>query len=147
MRAVSLLIFFGWFHCCFWQHFHPSTAEPRPFLSIEVKAHNGSVTITIPRSFRGQLTLHTDNGRVLLSPALAPRAATLSTVNGTHTYFVGERPKSGKWHTGGSEDGEEVDGVIGSSKHGSVKVSYGDEDANCAKGPGVFSSLFKAMGF
>jgi hypothetical protein len=129
------------------QHLHPSMVEPRPFFSIEVRAHNGSVTITIPRSFRGQLTLHTDNGRVHLSPALAPRAATLSTVNGTHTYFVGERPSNGKWHTGGSEDGEEVDGLIGSSKNGSLKVSYDDEDVNGTKGPGVFSSLFKAMGF
>jgi hypothetical protein len=121
--------------------------EPRPFLSIEVRAHNGSVTITIPRSFRGQLTLHTDNGRVNLSSSLAPRAATLSSHDGTHTYFVGERPSCGIWHTGGSEDGEEVDGVIGSSKNGSVKVSYDDEDASGTKGPGVFSSLFKAMGF
>ena len=53
------------------------------------------------------------------------------------------------WHTGEGEDGEEVDGVIGSSKHGSVKVSYDDEIENtsCTKGPGVLSSLFKAIGF
>jgi hypothetical protein len=83
---------------------------------------------------------------VLLSSALAPRAATLSvTVDGTHSYFVGERPSSGKWHTGTSEDGEEVDGVIGSSKNGSVRVSYDDEDASGTKGPGVLSTLFKAM--
>ena len=100
--------------------------------------------ITIPRSFRGQLTLHSDNGHVALSSVLAPRAAMLSTVNGTHTYFVGERPNCGKWHTGGSGDGEEVDGVIGSSKNGSVKVSYDDEGT---KGAGVFSSFFKAIGF
>jgi hypothetical protein len=125
-------------------HLHPSTVEPRPFLNIDVKAHNGSVAITIPRSFRGQLTLHSDNGRVHLSSALAPRAATLSTLNGTHTYFVGERPSGGMWHTGGSEDGEEVDGVVGSSKNGSVKVSYDDEDASST---GVLGSLFKAMGF
>ena len=127
-----------------WQHLHPSTVEPRPFLNIDVKAHNGSVAITIPRSFRGQLTLHSDNGRVHLSSALAPRAATLSSLNGTHTYFVGERPSGGMWHTGGSEDGEEVDGVVGSSKNGSVKVSYDDEDAS---GTGVLGSFFKAMGF
>ena len=48
------------------------------------------------------------------------------------------------WHTGGSDDGEEVDGVVGSSKNGSVKVSYDDEDASST---GVLGSLFKAMGF
>jgi hypothetical protein len=127
------------------QHIHPRTVEPRPFLNIEVRAHNGSITVTIPRSFRGQLTLHTDNGHVHLSPSLAPRAAWLSAVNATHTYFVGERPGCGKWHTGESEDGDEVDGLIASSKNGSIKVSYDEE--NVTKGPGVLSSLFKAMGF
>jgi hypothetical protein len=93
------------------------------------------------------MTLHTDNGSVQLSRTLAPRAASLSVLNGTHTYFVGERPSCGKWHTGASEDGDEVDGLIASSKNGSVRVSYDDEDADCTKGSGVLSSLFKAMGF
>jgi hypothetical protein len=128
-------------------HLHPRMVEPRPLLNIEVKSHNGSITTTIPRSFRGQLTLHSDNGRVLLSPALAPRASSLSTVNGTHTYFVGQRPSNGRWHTGGSEDGDEVDGLIASSKNGSIRVSYDDEDVSSIRGPGVLSSLFKAMGF
>ncbi len=121
--------------------------EPRPYLNIEVRAHNGAITVTIPRSFRGQLTLRTDNGRVHLSPTLSPRAASLSALNGTHTYFVGERPSDGKWHTGESEDGDEVDGLIASSKNGSIRVSYDDEDVSCTKGPGVLSSIFKAMGF
>jgi hypothetical protein len=131
---------------CVWQHLHPSTVEPRPYLSIEVKSENGAVFIAIPRSFRGQMMLHTDNGRVSLSSALATRAATLSTLNGTDSYFVGERPSSGKWHTGTDEDGEEVDGIMGSSKNGSVKVSYDDEDVVGKKGPGVLSTLFKAIG-
>jgi hypothetical protein len=85
---------------------------------------------------------------VHLSPTLAPRAASLSAINGTHTYFVGERPGSGKWHTGESGDvDDEVDGLIASSKNGSIRISYDDEDVSCTKGPGVLSSLFKAMGF
>jgi hypothetical protein len=128
------------------QHLHPSTVEPRPYLSIEVKSENGAIFLAIPRSFRGQMMLHTDNGRVTLSSALATRAATLSTLNGTNSYFVGERPSSGKWHTGTGEDGEEVDGVIGSSKNGSVKVSYDDEDVIGTKGSGVLNSLLKAIG-
>jgi len=128
-------------------HVHASMAEPRPFLQIEARGHNGSVTISIPRCFRGQLTLHTDNGRVLLSSALAPRAAMLSGLDGTHTYFVGERPSDDKWRTGTSGEGEEVDEVIGWSKNGSVKVSYDDEDVAGVRTPGVLSSLFRAMGF
>ncbi|KAI0249761.1 hypothetical protein BJV78DRAFT_639611 [Lactifluus subvellereus] len=109
-------------------HLHPEMAEPRPFLSIDVKSLNGAIMITIPRSFRGQLTLHTDNGSVHLSSTLAPRAATLSNLDGTRTFFVGERPSGGRWHTGASKDGEEVDEVVGWAKNGSVKVSYDDED-------------------
>jgi hypothetical protein len=128
-------------------HLHPRTVEPRPFLNVEVGAHNGAITVTIPRSFRGQMTLQTKNGWVKLSPMLAPRAASLSVLDGTHTYFVGERPSCGKWHTGESEDGDEVDGLIASSKNGSIRVSYDDENASYTKGPRVLSSLFKAMGF
>ena len=123
-------------------------AEPRPFLQIEARGHNGSVTISIPRCFRGQLTLHTHNGRVQLSSALTPRAAMLSGLNGSYTYFVGERPRDDKWRTGtsGEGEGEDVDEVIGWSKNGSVKVSYDDEDMG-ARTPGVLTSLFRAMGF
>ena len=127
-------------------HVHPATVEPRPFLNIDVKVHNGTVAIAIPRCFRGQLKLRTGNGTVRLSPALAPRAATLTALDGTHTYFVGERPGSGLWHTGESEDGEEVDGLIGSSNNGDVKISYDDEDASSVS-TGVLGSLFKAIGF
>ena len=128
------------------QHIHPRTVEPRPFLNIEVKAYNGAIAVTIPRTFRGQLMLHTVNGGVHLSSTLAPRAASLSVLNGTHTYFVGERPSCGKWYTSESEDGDEVDGLIASSKNGSIKVSYDEEDVS-HKGTGVLSSLFKAIGF
>ena len=105
--------------------------------------------VTIPRTFRGQLTLHSDHGGVHLSSTLAPRAASLSSLNGTHTYFVGERPSSGKWHTGESEDGDEVDGLIASTKdgYGSIKVSYDEEDVSYTKRSGFISSLFKAIGF
>jgi len=150
MHTVSILIISDLsfiFHLVR-QHLHPRTVEPRPILNIEARAHNGAITVTIPRPFRGQLTLHTDNGRVHLSPTLAPRAASLSALNGTHTYFVGERPSSGMWHTGESEGvGDKVDGLIASSKNGSIRVLYDDEDVSCTKGPGVLSSLFKAMGF
>ncbi|KAI0264638.1 hypothetical protein BC834DRAFT_247513 [Gloeopeniophorella convolvens] len=127
-------------------HAHPSTVAPRPFLSIDARSHNGSVMITIPRSFRGQLTLHTDNGRVHLSPALAPRAAQLSSANGTHTYFVGERPSCGQWRTSAHGDGDEVDEASGWTKNGGVAVSYDDESTDTRKMPGMLSTLMKAIG-
>ena len=81
-----------------------------------------------------------------LSSGLALHAATLSTLNGTHTYFVGERPRDGTWYDGTNGGGVQVDSVIGSTKNGTVKVSYHDETVFGTKsGPGVLSSLFKAI--
>jgi hypothetical protein len=62
-------------------------AKPRPFLQIEARGHNGSVMISMPRSFRGQLTLHTHNGQVMLSSALVPRATKLSVLE-PDTYVL-----------------------------------------------------------
>ena len=91
---------------------------------------------------------------MLLSSTLASRAVELSTSDRTQSYFVRERPSSGKWHTGTSDDGDEVDGLIGSCHNEDVKVSYISyddelelEDVSSTKGPGFFSSLFNAMGF
>ena len=59
-----------------WQleHFYSSMVNPRPFLSasisIEARAHNSLVVIAIPRFFRGQLTLRTQDGRVIASSAV-----------------------------------------------------------------------------
>ena len=113
------------------------------FLNIDVKVHNGSVAIAIPRCFHGQLKLRTGNATVCLTPALAPRAATVSALDGTHTYFVGERPGSGMWHTGESEGGGKVAGLIGSSNNGNAKISKDDEDSGST---GVLGSLFKTIG-
>ena len=67
----------------------------------------------------------------------------------THTSLVSDLAV--ECGTPGSEDGEEVDGLIGSSKYGSVKVSYEDEVevgfARRKRGPGILNSLFKAIGF
>jgi hypothetical protein len=125
---------------------------PRPFLTIEATAHNGSAMIALPRSFRGQITLRTHCGRLFLSPALASCASTLSTSDRTYSYFVGERPSSGMWHTDTGGDGDEVDEVIGSCHNGSITVSYNDEvrddvSDNTRKESRIFSSLLKAMGF
>ena len=121
---------------------HLATVEPS-FLNIDVKVHNGLIPVPILRCFRGKLKLRTDNGTaVRLSPALAPRAGTLSALNETHTYFVCERHGRGMWHTGESEGGEEVDGLFGSSNNGDVMISYDDEDASST---GVLSSPIKAF--
>jgi hypothetical protein len=123
-------------------HVHPATVEPS-FFNIDVKVHHGLVAIAITRCFRGQLKLRTGNSTAeRLSPALAPRAAMLSALNGTHTYFVCERHGRGMWHTGESEGGEEVDGLFGSSNNGDVMISYDDEDASST---GVLSSPIKAF--
>lgn len=107
----------------------PTPSSPRPLLSLHLKTRDGSVTLRIPRSFRGQLTLYTHDGRILLSPEVSARAAPLSGV-GKHTYFVGERPKANVWRTGDDgADGEEeqVDDAHCETHDGRVTVKYEDE--------------------
>ncbi|KAI0053151.1 hypothetical protein FA95DRAFT_935105 [Auriscalpium vulgare] len=121
----------------------PASETPRVFLTINVHSRNGSTSLTIPRDFRGQLTAHTDNGRVSLSSELAARTATLSTAGGTHTYFVGQRPASNSWVTGdGKGPGDSVDDAALWTKNGSVSVRYADED----EGVSFWSSLLKPLG-
>ena len=126
-------------------HVHPATVEPRPFLNVDIKIHNGSVAIPIPRSFRVQLKLRTSDGTVHLSSALTPRAATLSALDRTHAYSVGERPGSGIWHTGESEDGDEVDGLIWSSNNGDVKISYDDENVSSTGSPQLALQSYRIL--
>ncbi|KAI0064856.1 hypothetical protein BV25DRAFT_194078 [Artomyces pyxidatus] len=123
---------------------YTSPFAARPLLNVRVVSHNGSCTLFLPRSFRGQLTLYTVNGGVQLSPAVAPRAAALANVDNTRTYFLGERPRANKWATGdGAGEGELVDDANCWTKNGGVYVRYNDEPE--ASFTSMVSSFFKAL--
>ncbi|KAI9511394.1 hypothetical protein F5148DRAFT_344328 [Russula earlei] len=111
----------------------------RPSLDVDVCASHGDVSLSIPRCFRGPITIPTTHDRIALSPALERCTALISDVRGVRVYFVGERPRLGDWGRGcegegeGEEDGEvtgniqeepePVDSLFVGGEHTKVRIS------------------------
>ncbi|KAI0246700.1 hypothetical protein BJV78DRAFT_1252305 [Lactifluus subvellereus] len=113
---------------------YPSNGEkriPRPSLTILLRASYGGVSFSIPRCFRGPITILPSHwhGRISFSPDLERNTALLSDVNGTRVYFVGKRPLTGKWHSGeenGATEREEepLDELSVGGIHTSVRINW-----------------------
>jgi hypothetical protein len=85
------------------------------------------------------MTIHTSHDRIAFSPAFKKRMALLSDVQGVRVYFVGDRPRSGKWCGGNeAEEGEGGAGGGGSLEepldalsvggwHSSVRIRWDGE--------------------
>jgi hypothetical protein len=85
------------------------------------------------------MTIHTSHERIAFSPALEERMALLSDVKGVRVYFVGDRPRSGKWCGGneakeGGEDAgpggsleEPLDKLSVDGWHSSVRIRWDGE--------------------
>ncbi|KAF8269946.1 hypothetical protein EI94DRAFT_868577 [Lactarius quietus] len=78
--------------------------ELRPSFDIELRAKN--VTLSLPRFFRGIVTINSPYHRIVLSPAFVERAALLSDVPDVRVYFVGVRPRS--WMLWSDDDNGKV---------------------------------------
>jgi hypothetical protein len=85
--------------------FSDDESEPRPSLDIDLRATYGDISLSLPRCFRGPITIHSSHERIVFSPELEERLAPLSDINGVRVYFVGDRPCSGRWR--GEEEGRE----------------------------------------
>jgi hypothetical protein len=72
-----------------------------------VRAYYGDISVSLPRCFRGPITISTGDDRIVFSPALEEYMALLSDVPGFLVYFVGERPFKGKWGSASGTSGEE----------------------------------------
>ena len=73
-----------------------------------MRAIYGDISVSLPRCFRGPITIRTGDDRVAFSPALKESMTLVSDIPSFLVYFVGERPFKGKWGTsGGSGDGDE----------------------------------------
>ena len=87
-------------------------SEDRPSLDIKVQANYGDVSLSLPRCFRGPITIHSlheriafSQERIVFSPALEECTAPLSDAQGVRVYFVGDRPRSGRWCGGNNAGG------------------------------------------
>ena len=83
------------------QHDAFSTSESvcRPSLDVELRTDIGYVYLSLPRCFRGLITIHPsacreNREKITLSPGLEECAALLSDVKGSRVYFVGHRPRA-----------------------------------------------------
>jgi hypothetical protein len=107
-----------------------------PFLDMALRANYGDVYLSLPRCFRGPITIRTGDDRIAFSPAFAKRAGLMSDVAGVRVYFVGDRPRGGKWGSSTSNGGEAVgedlllDEISVDGKFTSVRINWdgGDEE-------------------
>jgi len=129
-----------------------------PF-ALLVSTDTGSITLYIPRTYTGALTIRKGYGSVKLSPALESRLQTFSDIKGKRVCFVGDFRQAGFGQGGGAVEGEQ-EGTGGwrgnaievGSVHGSIRVSYVDDETRAegvmsvlpftSSGTGFWSKLF-----
>jgi len=99
---------------------------------MELRSNHGDVYVSLPRCFRGPITIRTHDDRIAFSRAVRERTALISDISGIRVYFVGDRPRSGKWST--SDNGDEtaeglLDEILVDGKYTSVRINWeGDEE-------------------
>ncbi|KAH9981983.1 hypothetical protein BJV74DRAFT_887223 [Russula compacta] len=108
-------------------------SHARPSLDVELYANNGDISLSLPRCFRGPITIRTTHEGIVLSAALEECTALLLDAQGTRAYFVGDRPRRGEWGRGNEDDdgdnvGEPLDNVYIGGKHTSVRISWVGEE-------------------
>jgi hypothetical protein len=98
-----------------------------------LSANYGDVYLSLPHCFRGPITIRTGDDRIAFSPALGDRTALISDVPGGQVYFVGARPRGGKWGSGDMTDKSEavedsLDELSVDGRFTSVRVNYVGEE-------------------
>ena len=89
---------------------------------MELRAYYGDISVSLPRCFRGPITIRTGDDRIALSPALEERTALISDIPGVRVFFVGDRPRSGKW--GSVDDSDNVESLEDSLDELTVDGKY-----------------------
>lgn len=113
-------------------------------LSLDLSSANGSMTLSVPRTFHGPLTLASNHGSLTVSKALQTRAMLHREEGGQAVYHV-QPPSDAE-----VSQGLLVERISGESdasietKNGSVKVRFDDEDlvSSVARGTDGNGSIF-----
>ncbi|KAJ7624837.1 hypothetical protein FB45DRAFT_751627, partial [Roridomyces roridus] len=103
---------------------HTNPTSPRPSINLHAYNSNGPITVHIPASFRGPLTIRARHGSPRLVGPLASATTTSSEASGTWRYFVGDLAD----YT--SEEEWLGDKLDLETHNGSVEVKYVDETGN-----------------
>ncbi|KAJ7489666.1 hypothetical protein B0H11DRAFT_2278359 [Mycena galericulata] len=115
----------------------PSTSSgngaARPPLRLTARASNGSITLRLPRAFRGPLTIRTRNGSVRFAGALAGAVTEFGEEGGVRRCFVGAfgdyaagREREG-WGKKGDADPWPGDELTLESSNGGIKLLFDDD--------------------
>ncbi|KAJ7770014.1 hypothetical protein B0H16DRAFT_1517057 [Mycena metata] len=102
---------------------HTTDTATRPPVKLCAKSSNGTVTIHLPRTFCGPVTLRTNNGAVRFSDAVAAELTTFSEAQRTRRCFVGDFSGSG-WT--GEAAGWRGDEVEVETSNGGIRLQYVD---------------------
>jgi len=102
---------------------------------LRATSRNSYVTIHLPRSFQGLLTMSSERGSFKLSDELSEHVTTFNEVNDTRRCFVGDFAASG-WAEAEAEgvEGWTGDEVFASSQYDKVTVQYVDEGKKPSQG-------------
>ena len=107
---------------------------------LNVAGHNGSVTVGIPRTFEGLLTIHAKNGSVKISDDISQRIGMQNEEKHIHRCFVGDISLYNESDAGWTGDKLEVD-----AHNGRVKVYTIDGEPEPSKGKGGLLSRILGM--
>jgi hypothetical protein len=95
---------------------------------MNIRSSHGDVYLSLPRCFRGPITICTGDDRIVFSPAFEKCTVLTSDVQGVRVYFVGDRPQGGKWGiSGGGTVDELLDEISIDGRHTSVRVNWDGE--------------------
>ncbi|KAF7430396.1 hypothetical protein PC9H_006101 [Pleurotus ostreatus] len=107
----------------------------RPPFHLVANAVNGYVSLHLPNSFHGLLTVHVSAGdlekHIEIASGLMAHAVLLRETTDSRSYFIGEM---GGWVK--NEDNWEGDEIVASVEHGLVRAQFEDE-----KGQDLFRNL------
>ncbi|KAF8655588.1 hypothetical protein AX16_003009 [Volvariella volvacea WC 439] len=106
----------------------------RHYIQLSAKSVNGSVKISLPRSFNGLISAFRLHGTLKLSTSIESRAILLGDFSGTKQWFVGgNMPADWDGDTSGDWHGDELHLI---TQNGSMKICYEDEDES-SYGPNI----------
>ncbi|KDQ59720.1 hypothetical protein JAAARDRAFT_33290 [Jaapia argillacea MUCL 33604] len=111
-------------------------SSPYP-ISLVCKTHAGSVKLFLPKTFRGPITASSNFGSVTFSKQVLKHLIVFSEVNNKRFGFLGDYEESG-WSA--DPDAWVGDEVHAETSHGSVKISFVDEEPEVdSRGPTWFN--------
>jgi len=107
-----------------------------PF-ALSVRTSFGPIALSIPRTFRGPLTIQSGVAPIKLSPSLAARFQTLEEANGKRTGFVGDwRASAEEGRTGYVQDGRSVEDeqwkgstIEVGTAYGPIRISFVEDNS------------------